>query len=245
MRRFLPASLIAIACLACALAGRARAEGDRWTLDPVHTRVLVAVDHAGFSKALGTLSGATGTLWFEEGNWQGARVEVEIPLARLDFGDEKWNRATLARTLLDAQAHPVATFASTRVEPVDERQAIVHGVLTLRGVSREVALQVVLNGIKRHPLPPFRRTLGASATATLSRADFGVTAWKSVIGDAIDVRIELEAARARGDAAQDARDGGAVAEPADPVDAASPTDVEPGIEPPPESSPPPDPEPEP
>ena len=197
MPRFL-LRLSAIAWLMLGLGGAAHAGPARYALDPVHTRVLVAVDHAGFSTALGTISGSSGTLHFSPGDWVGARVEVEIPLQRLDFGDDEWNRATLARNLLDADAHPVATFRSTRVEPLDGQRAIVHGLLALRGVSREVALEVRLNGARRHPLPPFRRTVGFSATATLSRADFGITAWRSMIGDTVELRIEAEATRVRG-----------------------------------------------
>ena len=187
----LPCLLLVLAC------GSARAEPRAYALDPVHTRIVFAIDHAGFSKALGAVSGSTGTLRFDAGDWHGAHVEVEIPLARLDLGDDAWNRAALARSLLDVEAHPVARFVSTRVEPVDANRAVVHGMLTLRGVSREIALEVALNAAKRYPLPPFRRTVGFSATAAISRADFGITAWKSVIGDRVELRIEAEAARTR------------------------------------------------
>ena len=40
---------------------------------------------------------------------------------------------------------------------------------------------------------PFRRTAGFSATATLSRSDYGIDAWASMIGDNVEVRIEAEA----------------------------------------------------
>ena len=192
-----------LAWLLLALAIPAWAQPPVWTLDPVHTRVLVTVDHAGFSSALGTLSGATGTVHYEPGDWTGARVEVEIPLQRLDFGDDAWNRATLARGLLDADAHPVALFRSTRVEPIDEHHARVTGQLQLRGVEREVVLEVRMNAARRHPLPPFRRTVGFSASAALSRSDFGIDAWRSMIGDRVELRIEAEATRSRG-AARDA-----------------------------------------
>lgn len=171
-----------------------------YALDPVHTRVQFAIDHAGFSKAIGTVSGSTGTLVFDPDDWSSARVEVSIPVSRIDLGDAKWNQATLARGLLDGERHPVATFVSTRVEPIDAQRAVVHGNLTLRGETREVALQVVRNALKRHPLPPFRRTVGFSATTTLSRRAFGITAWPGVIGDAVQVRIEAEAAFDRSDA---------------------------------------------
>lgn len=186
-------ALAALAGLLVPLA--ALAAPDTYVLDPVHTRVLLAVDHAGFSQALGTVSGSTGTLLFDPDNWRSARLEAEVPLTRLDFGDEAWNTATRGRGLLDAERHPVARFRSTRVEPLGDDRARVVGLLTLRGVEREVVLEVVLNGLRRYPLPPFRRTVGFSATTTLSRAEFGSTAWASVIGDSVALRLEVEATR--------------------------------------------------
>lgn len=164
-------------------------------LDPVHTRVAIAVDHAGFSKAIGTVSGSTGTLRLVPGSWEGAQAMVEIPLSRLDFGDEAWNRAVAAGGLLDSERHPVASFRSTRVEALDAGRARIHGELTLRGTTRDVVLDAVRNAERRHPLPPFRNTVGFSATTTLARSDFGSTAWGSMIGDAVEVRIEVEATR--------------------------------------------------
>lgn len=205
-----------------------RAQAVRHELDPVHTRVVFAVSHAGFSNALGTVSGSTGELWFDPDDWTSARLEASVPMARIDLGNEKWNRAALAKNLLDAAAHPAATFVSTRVEPVDATHARVFGTLTLHGVSKEVMLDVVLNAAKRHPMPPFRRTVGFSAATMLSRKEFGIDAWPSVIGDAVHLQIEAEATRARGQGeAEDTPEGD--------------TDTPPGNPPPPsnesESSP--------
>lgn len=172
-----------------------RAAPVQYALDPVHTRVLFAIDHAGFSKALGTVSGSEGSLRFDPDDWAGAQLDVTVPLTRLDLGDAKWNQAVLARNLLDGERFPQAHFVSTRVEPIDANHAQVFGTLTLHGVSQEVVLQVTLNQVKRHPLPPFHRTAGFSATTTLSRAAFGIDAWKSVIGDSVELRIEAEAIR--------------------------------------------------
>lgn len=175
--------------------GQPHPDAESYTLDPVHTRVAIAIDHAGFSRAIGTVSGTTGTLWLVPGSWEGARVQAEIPVSALDFGNEAWNSAVAARGLLDSERHPLATFSSTRVEALGEGRARIHGRLTLRGITREVVLEATRNGERRYPLPPFRHTVGFSATTTLSRSDFGSTAWDSLIGDAVEVRIELEAAR--------------------------------------------------
>lgn len=189
--RLAPA-LLALCCTA-AQAGEVPA----WSLDPVHTRVMFAVDHAGFSKAIGTVSGSRGMLRYDPGAWVGASIDIEVPVSRIDLGDADWNAATLAPRLLDAQRHPWARFVSTRVEPIDAEHARVCGELTLRAVTQPLCLDVTVNQVRRHPLPPFRRTAGFSATGTLSRAAFGMDAWSSVIGDSVELRIEAEAIRSR------------------------------------------------
>lgn len=173
------------------------AEPERFSLDPVHTRVAFAISHAGFSNALGTVSGSTGTLAFDPDDWSVATLEASVPLSRLDLGDPKWNKAATASNLLDVAKYPTATFVSSRVETRDAHHARVVGMLTLHGVAREVALEVTFNALKRHPLPPFRRTAGFSATTTLSRKAFGIDAWPTVIGDSVELRIEAEALRQR------------------------------------------------
>lgn len=208
----MPLARAAVLTIAALLAAAApvlvRAAGPvTYALDPMHTRVLFAISHAGFSKALGAVSGSTGTLLFDRDDWRSARLDVRVPVARLDLGDPKWNSAALAANLLDGERHPEARFVSRTVEPVDAEHAQVCGDLTLRTVTRPLCLDVTFNQLKRHPLPPFRRTVGFSATATLSRADYGIDAWKSVIGDCVELRIEAEAVRSnRTDGAEDEAD---------------------------------------
>lgn len=192
-RRFRPTLAACALFAAFAFAGELAAQARTYALDPVHTRVMLAVDHAGFSRAIGTISGTTGTLRLDPGDWSSARVEARVPMQRLDLGDTDWNRATLAGNLLDASRHPHSVFVSERVEAAGERRLRIHGRLTLRGVTRPVVLDAVMNDIRRHPMPPFRRTAGFSAVAMLSRADFGITSWPGVIGDDVELRIEIEA----------------------------------------------------
>ncbi|MBT2745113.1 MULTISPECIES: YceI family protein [unclassified Lysobacter] len=212
----------------CALPAAARAaQPETYGFDPVHTRVMFAISHAGFSQAIGTVSGSAGTLSFDRNDWRGARLEVQVPLTRLDLGDGKWNQAALAANLLDGKRYPLARFVSERVEPVagEADRAQVCGQLTLHGVTAPLCMDVKLNQLKRHPLPPFHRTAGFSATARLSRAAFGIDAWKSVIGDEVELRIEAEAIRDKyvGDQPK-ATPGDPAAAPEEPVDSTDPTD---------------------
>jgi polyisoprenoid-binding protein YceI len=185
---FLPLALAALVAVPSA----ARAE--RYAIDPVHTRIGFQVSHAGFSSPIGTFSGATGTLEFDPADWSGAHVEVRVPIATLDLGDADWQRRILDGTFFDAKKFPEARFVSTQAVARGQDEADVVGELTLHGVTRPVRLHVKFNKLARHPLT-FRRTAGFSATATLSRKDFGMDKWAKLVGDEVRLVLEVEATR--------------------------------------------------
>lgn len=172
----------------------ANAKTEHYKLDPVHTRVAFQVSHAGFSNPVGTFSGITGNLEFDEKDWSSAQLSVQIPLATLDLGDGEWQEKILDPTFFEARKFPEATFVSSHVESTGENTALVTGELSLHGVTRTVMLNVSLNQLKRHPLT-LKKTAGFSATTVLSRKDFGIDAWKSVVGDEVRLIIEAEAQR--------------------------------------------------
>lgn len=194
--------LLLVPVLAAASALPALAASDSYRIDPVHTRVAFLISHAGFSNAIGTFAGSHGTLEFDPDDWSAAKVDVTIPIASLDLGDAKWQGKILDATFFDAKKFPEAHFVATHVEKTGDDSAKITGDLTLHGVTRPVTLDAKLNALRRHPLT-FKKTAGFSATATLSRKDFGMDAWKSVVADEVHLLIELEASRAHGDNSAD------------------------------------------
>lgn len=190
-----------VACLAmlCACVQADAGEPVRYAVDPVHTRVMFEIDHAGFSKAIGTVSGSEGSLYFDPDDWSTAKLDVVVPMQRLDMGDADWAASVFAPRFLDVARYPRARFVSTTVTRDDANRGSACGELTLHGVTRPLCLALVLNRMARHPLPPFRRTVGFSATATLARSDFGMDSWTSLVGDTVMLRIEAELVRSRGD----------------------------------------------
>ena len=71
---------------------------EAWRLDPVHTRVLFRVEHAGFSQALGIFPDVQGELYFDPDDWTSARLAVDIELAKLEIGDTAWRDKLLSST---------------------------------------------------------------------------------------------------------------------------------------------------
>ena len=200
-RRRLPASCLPALLLVLACAPTAAGEPPRYAFDPVHTRVMFAIDHAGFSKAIGTISGSQGSLQFDADDWASARLDVLVPMDRLDMGDSGWSASVFAPRFLDVKRYPQARFVATDgMQRGTGNRGRACGQLTLHGVTRPLCLDVVFNKAGRYPLPPFRRTIGFSATATLKRSDYGMTSWQSLVGDDIDLRIEAELFRSDADA---------------------------------------------
>jgi len=191
-----PRHIVIVAILAACASFSAVAKPEHFAIDPVHTRIAFAVDHSGFSKSIGTFSGATGMLDFDQADWPSAKVEVAIPLEHLDMGDAKWKDKVLGASLLGASRQPVARFVSTSVEANGTDRALIHGTLSLRGQDTPIVLDAHLNALKRHPLT-FKRTVGFSATTTLSRKSLGMGAYPDSIGDAVELRIEVEAEAAK------------------------------------------------
>lgn len=178
------------------LTGNVQADTELFEIDPVHTRVAFMVSHAGFSNPIGTFSGSTGQLQFDEKDWSQSSVFVTLPVTTLNLGDTNWQGKILDGTFFDVKKFPTATYVSHKIEKLSENTGIAHGTLSIRGVKQPVSLNFTLNALKRHPMN-FKKTIGFSATATVSRKAFDMGAWGNMIGDEVKIIIEMEATRSK------------------------------------------------
>jgi polyisoprenoid-binding protein YceI len=189
---FLPAPLsrtgLMLTLLFCAPAAIA---ADRYSIDPVHTRVAFRVMHAGLSPSIGTVSQPTGTLLYDEANPAASQVSIDINLATLDLGAADWNKKVL-EDFLNSSEYPTARFRSTAVEPVSETLMRVTGNLEVAGGTAPVTFTVILNAHKRHPLT-LKKTLGMQASTDFSRKALGIDAWPSLVGDRVHMDVAIEA----------------------------------------------------
>ncbi len=163
-----------------------------YQIDPVHTRVLFFVEHARFSRSIGMFRPVDGGLWFDRDDWRNSRVELCLPLSALDMGDRRWQQALLRPDWFDAGRHPDLCFRSTTVELGEAPHGRLHGIISVRGVERPWVLDFTVNDERRFSLT-LKRRLGISATGVLSRADFGMSRDTTLVGDRVEVVIELEA----------------------------------------------------
>ena len=173
-------------------AAAVHATENTWRYDTVHSQVVFSISHNGYSRPFGRLHIARGWLRFDPGDWSTAATELDIDLPSLDMGDADWNKAVCKPALLDCARDRYAHFRSTGVERKDDRHGVLHGQLTLRGVTRPLDLSFTFNRAAK-TIYETHKVAGFSATASLDRNDFGITANPNSIGASVSVWLELEA----------------------------------------------------
>jgi polyisoprenoid-binding protein YceI len=188
MKNFLRNSLV-IAGLLTSLSAANAAE--TYTIDPGHTSVVWTINHFGFSHPWGKFSQITGSLTLDEQVPTNSNVSVTIPVNDLSTGLDKLDEHLKSKDFFDVATYPTATFVSSTVTLTGKDTATVEGTLTLHGVSKPETLTVTLNKIGENMMN--KKTAGFSATATIKRSDFGISAYLPNLGDEVKLYIESEA----------------------------------------------------
>jgi polyisoprenoid-binding protein YceI len=188
--------LLLPALLTAAFACSATAAPVAYQYDPVHSQVVFSVDHNGFSRSFGRLH-VSGNLFFDATNWSDSSTHVVIHTSGVDMGDATWNDSVRGSDLLSASRFPTATFDSTSVEKTGDDTGVLHGKLTLRGVSQPVDIPFHLNRNGR-TIYGMHDVAGFSANFVLDRTLFGMTSNPNSIGRTVSVWLEIEAIRGDG-----------------------------------------------
>ncbi len=167
-----------------------------WTADLVHSDISFKARHMGVGKVRGTFDLTSATLQVGPGGIADATVTAEIDATTVDTKNEQRNGHVKSPDFLDVENHPILTFVSTGVKDIDGDEFVLVGDLTIRDITREVELAVEFLGEGEDAYGHTRA--GFSATTAISRKEYNVSfnavfgAGNSVVGDKVDIALELE-----------------------------------------------------
>jgi polyisoprenoid-binding protein YceI len=181
---------LAVASLA---AGAALAAPVTYTVDPAHTYPSFEADHfGGLSVWRGKFDSSSGTIVLDKEAGTGT-VNISVDTASIDFGHAKLNEHTKSPEMFDVQKYPTATYKGTLAGFKNGAPTEVRGELTLHGVTRPLNLTV--NSFVCKPTPPANKErCGADASATINRADYGISyGEKYGFNMAVKLAIQVEA----------------------------------------------------
>lgn len=177
------------------LAASAQSAGaaEKYQLDPAHASVLFGVSHLGFSKTFGRFNTIEGVFDLDPASPEKSSVEVTIDAASLDTNHAKRDEHLRGKDFFNVAEFPKLTYKSTSVKLTGEKTAVVTGDLTLHGVTKPVPLEVTLVNQGPNPMDKTRIVAGFSARGTLKRSDFGMGYAAPVLGDDVEIIIEVDA----------------------------------------------------
>lgn len=175
-----------------------------WTFEPGHTAAEFRARHMMVTYVRGHFKNVRGTLRFDPENPSESSVEVTIDAKEIWTGDADRNSHLRNADFLDVGNHPHITFKGSEVEVKGAHEYAVAGDLTIRGVTRRVALNVTFlgqwdtpwweDGVDKGP----KTRAGFVATTSINRHDFNVS-WNAdldkgglVVGDLVDITLDAE-----------------------------------------------------
>ncbi|HEY6077293.1 MAG TPA: YceI family protein [Polyangiaceae bacterium] len=171
-----------------------------WAIDTSHSGVNFSIRHMVVSKVRGRFTKYSGAVQLDESDFTRSSVEASIDAASIDTGTEQRDAHLRSADFFDVEKFPELKFKSTGIVKVDDTNYRVTGALTIRDVTREVSLEVEYGGRTKDPWGNER--VGFVAKTSLERKDFGL-GWNQlleaggvVVGDRVDIELELEAVKA-------------------------------------------------
>jgi polyisoprenoid-binding protein YceI len=169
---------------------------EKWNFDAVHSHVGFSVRHLMISKVNGHFKVWSGTLVTDEPSHDASSVEVEIDAASIDTKEPQRDEHLRSPDFLDAANYPKITFKSSKVTKVEDDRFNVAGILTIRGVAKEVVLDTEFAGRQKDPWGGERS--GFSAKTSIDRQDYGLAfntpleGGGVLVGDKVNIVLEIE-----------------------------------------------------
>jgi polyisoprenoid-binding protein YceI len=186
----MPRSLLTVIAV-LAFAASAIAQAGTWKIDPNHSAAQFSVRHLGVSTVRGAFTKVSGSAVYDPADAGKDSVEVSIDASSVDTRVEMRDNDLRSPRFLDAQKYPAITFRSKQVKAAGNGKLLITGDLTIKGVTKEVVLDV--DGPSAAIKDPWgNQRIGASATTKINRQDFGVSALPGVVGDDISITIDTE-----------------------------------------------------
>ena len=185
MKTFTAATLLMLA------AGAAYAAPVTYKLDPTHTYPSFEADHfGGMSVWRGKFDSSAGEVHIDRAAHTGD-IAVTIQVASINFGLEALDKHVKSADFLDVEKFPTASFKGTFSKWNGDVPVEATGEFTLHGVTKPLVLKINSFNCRVHPM---RKVdwCGADASASFSRADYGVN-WGEAFGFTMGVKLAIQA----------------------------------------------------
>ena len=191
------ASRLAGAMLALSLVLPVSVGAETWVIDPAHTVSGFTVKHMMITNVTGVFELTKGTIEYKPGEPGSVKADITIESKSVNTRIGRRDDDLRSDNFFSAEKIPTLTFRSKRVQNVRAEGFDLVGYLTIRDMMREVVLKVEGPSAAIRD-PQGNRRVGANATTTINRKDFGILYNRAieaggVVGDEVKINLEVEA----------------------------------------------------
>jgi len=150
----------------------------KWVLDPTHSEILFKVKHLMITNVKGEFRKFNASLTSDGSNFSKAAVSVTIDADSVFTNEENRDNHLKGADFFDVENNKEITFVGTSFDKIDEDNFTLKGMLTIKGVSKEISLDVEIGGINKDPWG--NQKAGFSLTGKINRKEFGLT-WNAAL----------------------------------------------------------------
>jgi len=143
-----------------------------WQIDPAHTRIEFSARHMMVSNVRGEFEKFSGTIDFDENDIANSKIDVTIDAASIQTRDDRRDTHLRSADFLNVEQYPTLHFVSKKIVAATPKQGQIIGDLTIRGVTREVTLEVEYSGTVKAPYGV--TSAGFNAQTKINRSDWNL-----------------------------------------------------------------------
>jgi polyisoprenoid-binding protein YceI len=162
--------------------------GGDYRMDAAHSVIGFSILHNELALVKGRFKDFAGTIHLDDKDITRSAVEFTAKIESIDTGVDGRDKHLRTPDFFDAAQFPEMTFKSTRVEQKG-KSYVLHGDLTIKGVSKPVALPFTLTGAIKDSRGNTR--IGIAAQTKIDRRDFGITWGHALPGGGFDVAHDV------------------------------------------------------
>jgi polyisoprenoid-binding protein YceI len=168
----------------------------KWVLDPTHSEIEFKVKHLMISSVTGKFTDFSATAETVEEDFSTAKVSFSAIIDSISTNNEQRDAHLKNGDFFDAENHPLLTFESTNFVKTDDETYQLNGTLSIRGISKQVSLDVEFGGTTVDPWGNTRA--GFSLKGKINRSDFGISfgmvseTGGVLLGEAVKLSAEVQ-----------------------------------------------------
>jgi polyisoprenoid-binding protein YceI len=158
-----------------------------------HAFIQFKIQHLGYSWLLGNFNTFEGKFSYDANDVNATKVALTIDTNSVDSNHAERDKHLRGKKFLDVKAFPQAKFVSTKVVSEGGQKSVLHGDLTLHGVTKNVAIQVNEIGGGKDPWGGYRQ--GFEGKTTFALADFGIMTNLGPASQNVEMYLSIEGVR--------------------------------------------------